>query len=56
MTFSYISELHLTKTFEIRIGEISTKLTLLFLSLYPLLAGDKGKKKLGPIRIGPSTN
>lgn len=55
MTFSYINELRLTKTFEVKIGEISTKLTLLFPSLFPLLAGDR-EKKLGPIRIGPSTN
>lgn len=51
MTFSYISELHLTKTFEIRIGEISTKLTLLFPSLYPLRAGDKGKKNLDLLEL-----
>lgn len=49
-------EFYLTKTFEVKTGEISTttKLPLLFSSLFPQPAGDE-KKKPGPVRIGPST-
>ena len=53
MTFSSIKdELYFTKTFEVETGEIfsTTKFPLLFSSLFPLRAGDKGKK-LGPAEL-----
>lgn len=53
MAFSSIKdELYFTKIFEVETGEIfsTTKFPLLFSSLFPLLAGDKGKK-LGPAEL-----
>lgn len=55
-------EFYLTKTLEVQTGEISTttKLPLLFPSLFPQTAGDEKNKqttnKTGPVKIGPNTS